>query len=63
MTEQEPKLFTVQILLFGRPEVIVYNNVRTVMFGEDYLEIHNKDGFAKIRQSRIDIYEDTDGVE
>ena len=63
MTNQEPKLFTVQLLLTGRPEVIVYHDVYTSHFENGFLKLYSKQGYARIREVIIDVYEDTSGVE
>ena len=52
------KPYTVQVLLFGREEVIAYDGVERVEYGETHVKIFSKDGVARIRESRIDVLEE-----
>lgn len=52
------KPYTVQVLLFGRDEVITYNGVERVEYGEYHVKIFSEDGVARIRESRIDVLEE-----
>ena len=63
MTDQERKYFTVQVLLTGRPEIIVYRDVYAVTFENGFLKIYSKFGYARMLESIIDVYENTSGAE
>ena len=52
------KPYTVQVLLFGRDEIISYHGVERVEYGESHVKIFSKDGIARIRESRIDVLEE-----
>ena len=52
------KPYVVKVLLFGREEVITYNGVERVEYGDTHVKVFSKDGVARIRESRIDVLEE-----
>ena len=51
--------FTVKVLVTGRLEAIVYEDVWETLLIDGYLKIYNKQGYASIPENRIDEYQDT----
>lgn len=52
------KSYTVRVLLFGREEAIIYEEVHKVEYEDYHVKIFAKDGIARIREDRLDLIEE-----